>query len=226
MRASAGKLDVATLQAVAPSAARSGHLHFRAEFPTSAITPAVSFAEASKIAEDVALGRLGYGQLYGFMLRYGAADDWSVARLPLPVAAELIKSLNRGEMSQAGLEKALDTKTYFPSSLADKIWRRMFSGTSSKTGNKYTVSGVASASTYTAPFTRRLTPELAAKLADDDGLRQKFAQSFQKYLDAGLPSGIKMFWLQRQDGDSRWEAELYDGIVAAALAAARRDTGL
>jgi hypothetical protein len=224
-QSAAGQLDVVTLQALAPSAAWNSHIVFAEQFARNALAPKISLDEASQIATSVAKGELGFGQLHGFMLAYGASDDSPKALLTVPLAAELVVAVNKGELAEAGLAKALDAGQYFPSALSNRIWDHFFSGKDANGGNKYTVSGIAPDSTYVAPLMRKLDAELVKGLAGSEAQRETFARAFQEKIAEGLPRGLGVRW-DRLNGDEGDEVRRYAQLVDGAVAHARSAAGI
>jgi len=123
------------------------------------------------------------------------------------------------------LGKALDAKTYFPSGLSNRIWDHFFSGKDASGGNKYTVSGIAPESTYTAPLMRKLDAEVVRGLAGSDEKREKFAKAFEDKIAEGLPHGLGVLW-DRINGNDGDEVKQYGKLVDTAFAHAREVAGI
>lgn len=223
-QAADGKLDVVTFRALAPKPGKET-VTFAEEFPNYAIAPKMTLDEAASVATSVANKELGFGQLHGFMMTFGKADDWPRVNFSVPTAVEVIKAVNRGEVDQPSVGQALQGQMYF-ANIANPIWDHFFSGKSENGGNKYTVSGIAPPSTYIAPFMQKLDAKLIIALAKDGAKRMEFADAFRDKVRDGLPSGgIARLW-DRMNGQETDEVNKYNKLVDDALAHARARTGL
>lgn len=225
-QAAAGQLDVVTLQTLAPKPGGRDGVLFAEQFATYALAPKVSLEDAAKIARSVARGDLDFGQLHGFMLRFGKADDWPRANFTVATATSLITAMNKGELTEEGLVRALDTKQYFPDQLSNRIWDHFFSGRDDVRGNHFTVEGSTPPSTYLAPFLSRLEPEVVKGLANSEQKREAFAKALQEGLSAGLPQGrLAVIW-DRMNGAEQDPVGQYGKLVDAAIARARSAAGI
>jgi hypothetical protein len=223
-KAAAGQLDVVTLQTLAPKGGRES-VAFTEQYGTSAIAPKVSLEDAAKIAGSVAKGELDFAQLHGFMLKFGATDDWPRANFSVATAVSLITSMNKGELTEAGLAKALEPNQYFPGQLTNKIWDHFFSGRDDVRGNHFTVDGAVPPSTWIAPFMSRLEPAVVKSLANDDGKRATFAKALQEKISEGLPHGLGVVW-DRLNGNESEPEKKYGLLMDAAIAHARQTAGI
>jgi hypothetical protein len=224
-KAAAGQLDVVTFRALAPAANFNQNVVFSEQFGSNAIAPGMTLEQAAKVAGRVAAGELDFGQLHGFMLRFGASDDWPRANFSVPTAVDLISSLNKGELTEAGIAKALEPRQYFPDGLTNKIWDHFFSGRDNTRGNFFTVDGAVPPSTWQAPFFSRLDAGTIQTLAKDDGKRAAFAEAFQKKVSEALPHGLGVMW-DRVNGNPKEPEKHYGELMDAALAAGKSAAGL
>jgi hypothetical protein len=211
-RAKAGELDPLTFRTLATP----GTVHFTETFDRGASAPRISLDEAAEVAARVKRGELDLGQLHGFMVRFGTTVEGPTPLFSVKLATELIAGVNKGEVSEAGLAKALDPKAYFPTELSNRIWDHFFSGKDKNGGGKYTVDGIPDPSNYIAPFTLRLQPELVRGLANSDEKLARFARAFQSKVEEALPKGVGVVW-DHIKGGARNELAEYAQLMRDAI---------
>jgi hypothetical protein len=208
---------------LAPAEGRD-NTYFQAHFGNSAVVGEVELDTAVAVAGDVARGELSSGQLYGFFMKFGSSDESPKSVLDLGEAAGIIKAVNRGDIDATKLDTVMNPDTFFGDKLANKVWKRMFSGQLSHGGNKYTVSGMAPMSLVTGPFMKRMSDEVVSQLTSDDAKLKSFAEAFPARLEEALPSSRAV--KKRSDDNTRWEVDVYAGAMESAFRSALRDADI